>query len=83
MSGDTGVVQLAVAGGTPTATVYLAGSAARWRGPDPVRNQVVAVDVGCNPCGLLACPIDFRCATGISPDLVLLAVDRALHTRQG
>jgi ADP-heptose:LPS heptosyltransferase len=79
VSGDTGVVQLAVAAQTPSATVYLAGSAARWRGPDPQRNRVIAVDVGCNPCGLLACPIDFRCALSVSPALVLAEAEGALH----
>ena len=77
VSNDTGIVQVAVALGTPTATVYLAGDAARWRGADTDLHRVAAADVGCNPCGLLECPIDFRCATWLSPTQVLDEVDRA------
>lgn len=77
VSNDTGIVQIAVALATPTATVYLAGDAARWRGADTDRHRVAAVDVGCNPCGLLDCPIDFRCATWLSPEQVLAEVEHA------
>ncbi|MEP6851573.1 MAG: glycosyltransferase family 9 protein [bacterium] len=78
VSGDTGIVQVAVARRTPTVTAYLAGDARRWRGADRVRHRVAAVDVGCNPCGLLTCPIDFRCATRLSPQRVLAEVDAVL-----
>lgn len=81
VSSDTGVVQLAVARGTPSVTVYLAGDAERWRGAERERHRAVLVDVGCNPCGLLECPIDFRCATGVSPELVLAQVDDTLRHR--
>ncbi len=83
VSGDTGVVQLAIARGVPTVTAYLAGDATRWHGPDPARNRVVAVDVGCNPCGLLTCPIDFRCATELSPQRMLAEVDVVLGNGVG
>ncbi len=78
VSGDTGVVQLAVASGTPTVTAYLAGDAQRWRGADARRHRVVAVDVGCNPCGLQQCPIDFRCARLLTADRMLAEVDAVL-----
>ncbi|WP_111768501.1 glycosyltransferase family 9 protein [Nakamurella deserti] len=79
VSGDTGVVQLAVASRTPTVTAYLAGDARRWRGADRRRHRVVAVDVGCNPCGLQTCPIDFRCARLLTADRMLAEVDDVLH----
>jgi ADP-heptose:LPS heptosyltransferase len=78
VSSDTGIVQIAIARGVPTVTAYLAGDADRWRGPDPGRNRVAKVDVGCNPCGLLACPIDFRCATGLTATRMLAEVDAVL-----
>jgi ADP-heptose:LPS heptosyltransferase len=78
ISNDTGIVQVAVARRTPTVTVYLAGDARRWHGADPGRHRVLAIDVGCNPCGLLECPIDFRCATWLSPATVLAEVDHVL-----
>jgi ADP-heptose:LPS heptosyltransferase len=78
ISSDTGIVQVAVARHTPTVTVYLAGDAARWRGEDRDRHRAALVDVGCNPCGLQRCPIDFRCATWLSPEAVLAECDRVL-----
>jgi ADP-heptose:LPS heptosyltransferase len=82
VSGDTGVVQLAVASGTPTVTAYLAGDSRRWRGADRFRHRVVAVDVGCNPCGLQTCPIDFRCARLLTADRMLAEVDAVLADRR-
>ncbi len=78
VSNDTGIVQVAVARRTPTVTVYLAGDAVRWRGADPSRHGVALVDVGCNPCGLQHCPIDFRCATWLSPAAVLRRCETVL-----
>ncbi|GGL99592.1 glycosyltransferase family 9 protein [Nakamurella endophytica] len=75
VSNDTGVVQLAVALGTPSVTVYLAGDAARWRGAEADGHRAAMVDVGCNPCGLQRCPIDFRCAHWLTPAQVLAEVD--------
>jgi ADP-heptose:LPS heptosyltransferase len=78
VSNDTGIVQVAVARRVPTVTVYLAGDATRWRGADERRHRVAAVDVGCNPCGLQSCPIDFRCASGLSPAAVLADCEAVL-----
>jgi ADP-heptose:LPS heptosyltransferase len=83
VSNDTGIVQVAVARRVPTVTVYLAGDAARWRGADRRRHRAAAVDVGCNPCGLQACPIDFRCATELSPAAVLAECDAVLAAQPG
>lgn len=83
VSNDTGVVQIAIALQVPTVTVYLAGDASRWRGADEKRHRAAAVDVGCNPCGLLTCPIDFRCATTLSAQRVLDEVDLALAAGAG
>jgi ADP-heptose:LPS heptosyltransferase len=82
ISNDTGIVPVAVARRTPTVTVYLAGDAERWRGLDRARHRAVAVDVGCNPCGLQRCPIDFRCATWLSPAQLLAEVDAVLTLQQ-
>jgi ADP-heptose:LPS heptosyltransferase len=81
VSSDTGIVQLAVARRTPSVTVYLAGDARRWRGADRARHRIAAVDVGCNPCGLQRCPIDFRCASELSPARVIAEIDAALRAQ--
>lgn len=77
MCNDTGAAHLAAAVGTSTVTVFLSGDAVRWAHRLPT-HRAAAVDVGCNPCGLLECPIDFRCATRLSVTHVLNLVDDLL-----
>lgn len=74
---DTGAAHLAAATGTRAVTVFLSGDPVRWAHPLPT-HRAALVDVGCNPCGLLTCPIDFRCAKGVSVTHVLSQVDELL-----
>ncbi|MDP9022555.1 MAG: glycosyltransferase family 9 protein [Actinomycetota bacterium] len=73
---DSGPAHLAIAVGTPTVTVYLAGDPLRWAPRDNRRHRVIAAHVTCRPCTLSRCPIDFRCATAVDPGAV---ADEALH----
>ena len=65
---DTGAAHLAAALGVPAVVVFLSGDHVRWshRG-----HRAARVQVECNPCPHLACPIDFRCATRLDPAAVL------------
>lgn len=82
VSGDTGAAHLAQATRTPSVTAFLSGDAARWAGlADPERHRVARVQVECNPCGHLVCPIDHRCATRLEPGLVVELVDELLARR--
>lgn len=82
VSGDTGAAHLAQATRTPSVTAFLSGDAVRWAGlVDSERHRVARVQVECNPCAHLVCPIDHRCATRLEPGLVLRLVDELLTRR--
>ena len=70
VANDTGTAHLTAAVGGRVVTVFLSGDPVRWR-HEPRLQVVVREDVGCNPCSHLECPIDFRCATRISPERVV------------
>lgn len=74
---DTGTAHLAAAVGTPSVTLFLSGDPARWAHPG-ARHRTVWVDVGCNPCPHLSCPIEHPCAAAITPGQVLDEAHRAL-----
>jgi ADP-heptose:LPS heptosyltransferase len=74
---DTGSAHLAAAVGGRSVTVFLPGEPWRWAHPGP-SHEAVRVDVGCNPCPHLDCPIDHRCATAVTPAMVLGATRRVL-----
>ena len=77
---DTGSAHLAAAVGGRSVTVFLSGDPVRWahRGP---RYRVLAADVPCAPCPHLECPIDFRCADSMRPEVVLAAARELVTTR--
>jgi ADP-heptose:LPS heptosyltransferase len=77
VANDSGVAHLAAALGTRSVTIFLSGDPIRWA-HDPARHRVARTDVGCNPCGHLTCPIDHRCATGVSADAVIAEADALL-----
>ncbi len=71
---DTGPRHFAAALGTPLVTLF-GPTDPRWAEIFYNQERVVAVEVPCGPCQLKICPIDHRCMTGITPEMVLQAVD--------
>ena len=72
---DTGPRHFAAALGTPLVTLF-GPTDPRWAEISYKREEQVAIDVPCGPCQLKYCPIDHRCMTGITVEMVLQAVER-------
>lgn len=67
---DTGAAHLAAAVRIPSVVLFQSGDPVRWAHPDP-RHRVARMQVECNPCPHLVCPIDHRCAEALTPRRVL------------
>ena len=73
---DTGAAHLAAAMAVPAVVAFLSGDPVRWSHPG---HRVARVEVGCNPCPHLECPIDFRCAGRLTPAAVLMEARAVLR----
>lgn len=76
---DTGMAHLAGVTGTPSVALFLSGDPRRFgpRGRGDA-GRVARVQVECNPCSHLVCPIDHRCATRLTVPHVLAEAEAAL-----
>jgi len=79
VANDTGIAHVAAAVGTPSVTAFLSGDPRRFGSRDPARHRIARVQVECNPCHHLTCPIDHRCAGELTPELVLAEADALLR----
>lgn len=77
MGGDTGIVHLAAAAGTPTVSYYRASDGMR-SGPRGTRDVVIQAPMPCARCFRTRCEKDGECRQSITPDLLLQAVKTAL-----
>jgi heptosyltransferase-2 len=75
---DAGPRHIAVAFDVPTVAL-LGPTDPRFSNTNMQRTLVVRTGVECSPCHLKVCPIDHRCMTRISPELVLAACERVLE----
>ena len=78
LSNDTGPMHLAAALGTPV-VVPFGSTSAELTGPGlpgdvGQRHRLLSSRAGCAPCFRRACPIDFRCMTGLTVERVTEAV---------
>ena len=84
LTNDTGPMHVAAALGTPVVAPFGSTSpeltGPGWPG-DP-RHQLLTSAAPCAPCFRRACPIDFRCMTGIRPERVTEAVLQAIKAAE-
>ena len=77
LGNDSGPVHLAAALGIPTVAVFGATDF-KVAAPYSARGREVHVDVECSPCWLRECPIDHRCMTRVTPEMVCNAAREVL-----
>jgi heptosyltransferase-2 len=80
LTNDTGPMHVAAALGTPV-VVPFGSTSPELTGPGlpgDTRHQLLTSAAPCAPCFRRACPIDFRCMTGIRPEHVIEAVLQAI-----
>jgi heptosyltransferase-2 len=76
LSNDTGPMHVAAALGTPVVTPF-GSTSPELTGPglpNDSRHRLLKSKAPCSPCFRRACPIDFRCMTGISVEAVVEAI---------
>ena len=78
VSNDTGPMHMAQALGVPVVAIFGSTDPEATR-PSGGGQSVIRTDVRCAPCLLRACPIDHRCMTGISTNMVMTAVMKQIH----
>ncbi len=83
IGGDSGPLHIAATTRTPIVALFgptLAERSMPWRDPRWFAEAIDAGPLPCRPCHQRHCePGDFRCLTGISPERVVAAAERALR----
>jgi len=79
VTNDSGSMHIAAAAGAPLVAVF---GPTDWRATGPVSScaRMVRVPVECSPCEYRKCPIDHRCMTRLSADLVV--AEASGHAKQ-
>jgi lipopolysaccharide heptosyltransferase II len=85
VSGDSGLLHLAVGLGIPTVSLFGPGIARKWA-PRGVGHRVINIGLPCSPCTRFgttpSCPRRVRCLADIAPAEVLSAVMELLETEE-
>ena len=69
VTNDTGPRHVAAAFGVPVVTVF-GPTHPEWTDIYYSAERQVRIDVFCGPCQKKVCPLDHRCMTGVTPDMV-------------
>lgn len=82
VSGDSGLLHIGVALGTPTVSFFGPGIAQKWA-PRGEQHSVLNLQLSCSPCTLFGttppCVNQLKCLSGISVDAVINAVKKQLQ----
>ena len=80
VSNDSGLLHVAAALGTPTIGIFGPTSPWHWAPLNPLAATMeTAAELDCRPCHKPVCRLGHhRCMTGIAPDAVIVATERAL-----
>lgn len=80
LTNDSGAMHIASALGVPTVAVFGATNHATT-GPTGPLARVVRIEADCAPCQLRHCPIDHRCMTGVTSEMVVAAADELIQLK--
>ncbi|MCH1409844.1 MAG: lipopolysaccharide heptosyltransferase II [Verrucomicrobiales bacterium] len=75
---DTGTMHLAAALGVPTVAIFGSTEPA-FTSPIGNVHRVIRHQVGCSPCFLRECPVDYRCMLRIEPETVVREMEALLE----
>lgn len=79
---DTGVSHLADALQVPSTVIFTGADPGRWGPLDRNLHRIVYKAVECSPCEYPVCPIDHRCATRVTSEMVLGEVKPLLQLQK-
>ncbi len=82
ITNDTGPRHIAAAFGVPVITVF-GPTHQEWTEIYFEAERKISVPVFCGPCQKKKCPLDHRCMTRVTPELVSAAADELLPRRSG
>jgi heptosyltransferase II len=80
VTNDTGPRHFANAFGTPVITIF-GPTDPQWTTTDSPRERMLMIKVDCGPCMKRTCPLDHRCMTGITSDMVMTQARELLAER--
>ncbi len=81
ITNDTGPRHFANAFGTPVVTIF-GPTHPQWTATDAPLERRLMIEVDCGPCMKRVCPLDHRCMTGITTDMVLAAARELLAGKE-
>ena len=80
ITNDTGPRHFAIAFDVPVVTIF-GPTHPEWTETNYRYERKVLIPVDCGPCQKPICPLDHRCMTGISPEMVVEQASRLLKAR--